>query len=120
MKTHIALILAAVSLLFSGCATATQKNAGAFLAKVAAMDITAADVSQSTMTPLYSHKESIAGLQKSENKFSVSNLKAEFAIPLWGVQWTFTASAITGSKAADVAAVATAAGGTGVAVTQPK
>lgn len=29
MKTHLAFILAAIALLFAGCATATQKNAGA-------------------------------------------------------------------------------------------
>ncbi len=120
MKTYLALLFAAVALLFSGCATATQKNAGAFLAKVAAMDITAADVSQATVTPIYSHHESIAGLQKTGSQFSVSNLKADFAIPLWGVQWTFSASAIAGSSPQAVAQVATAAGSTGVALSVTK
>lgn len=120
MKTYLTMFLAAGALLLTGCATATQKNAGAFLAKVAAMDITAADVSQATVTPIYSHHESIAGLQKTGDRFSVSNLKADFAIPLWGVQWTFSASAIAGSSPQAVAQVATAAGGTGVAVTVAK
>ncbi len=119
MKTYLALIVAAFALLFSGCATATQKNAGAFLSKVAAMNITAADVSQSTQTPLYSHSESLAGLTKTADGFSVSNLKATFTIPLWGVGWNFSASAITGMKS-DVAALAAATGGTGVAVTATK
>lgn len=120
MKTYLTLIVAACALLFAGCATATQKNAGAFLTKVASMNITAADVSQSTQTPIYSHTESIAGLTKTADGFSVSNLKATFAIPVWGVNWTFTASAITGSSAAAVAAVAGAAGDTGVALSVAK
>ena len=120
MKTYTALLIAAVVLLLSGCATATQKNAGAFLAKVASMDITAADVTQSTSTPIYSHSESVSGLHHAPGTFSIENLKADFAIPLWGVKWTFSASAIAGSSPAAVAQVATAAGGTGVAVTVAK
>ena len=119
MKTKLALIVAALGLLFSGCATATQKNAGAFLSKVAEMNITAADVSQSTQTPIYSHSESLAGLTKTADGFSASNLKATFSIPLWGVGWSFSASAITGTKTA-VAALAASTGGTGVAVTVAK
>lgn len=105
MKTSL-LLLPVV--LLSGCATSNQKNAGAFLSKVAAMDITAADVSQSTSTPVYSHSESITGLHHSPGSFSVENLKATFAIPLWGVQWNFSASAIAGTSPQALAAAAAA------------
>lgn len=100
------LIAAALSALFlSGCATATQKNAGAFLAKVAQMNITAADVSQSTVTPVYSHAESLSGLTHTPTQFTVENLKATFSIPLWGVTWNFSASAIQADSPAVVASV---------------
>jgi type IV pilus biogenesis protein CpaD/CtpE len=110
MKTIFALILAALcAASLSGCATATQKNAGGFLAKVAQMNITAADVSQSTVTPIYSHHESLSGLKHDAASFSVENLKADFAIPLWGVQWTFSASAISATSPQMLAQVAQAA-----------
>jgi hypothetical protein len=106
----IRLIIAVIALaLLSGCATSTQKNAGAFLAKVASMNITAADVSQSTTGPFYNHSESISGLHHQPGSFSIENLKAEFGIPLWGVKWSFSASAISGETPQAVAAVATAA-----------
>ena len=120
MKTLIVSLLAISALALSGCATATQKNAGAFLSKVASMDITAADVSQSTVTPVYSHTESVSGLHHAPGVFSVENLKATFAIPLWGVQWNFSASAISGTTPAAVSQVATAAGDGGAAVTVKK
>lgn len=109
MKTIIANLAAALAALFlAGCATTTQQNAGAFLSKVAAMDVTAADVSQSTNTPLYSHSESVSGLHHSPQGFEVENLKATLAIPLWGVTWNFSASAISGNTPAAVAAIAAA------------
>jgi hypothetical protein len=112
MKATLVLIAAATVALFSGCATATQKNAGAFLGKVASLDITAADVHQSTTTPLYSHSESLSGLSKTaDGKFSVTNLKADFTIPLWGVKWDFSASAITANTPQAAAGVATVASG---------
>lgn len=108
MKT-IATILAAAALFLTGCATTTQKNAGAFLAKVASMNVTATDVHQSTNTPVYSHSESLTGLShSSDGTFTVTNLKANFAIPLWGVTWDFSASGISGSPGA-VSAVAQSA-----------
>lgn len=120
MKIYLTLFLTACSFLITGCATATQKNAGAFLSKVAAMNITAADVSQSTTTPVYSHSESVSGLHHGPDSFSVENLKASFAIPLWGVTWNFSASAIAGSTPQAVASVAEAAGVGGAAVSVAK
>lgn len=108
MKTYLALIVAAFGLLFSGCATATQQKAGVFLAKVAAMDITAADITQSTSTPLYSHFESVSGLHHAPGEFTIENLKASFSIPPLGTTWTFSASSIKGATPQAVAAVATA------------
>lgn len=108
MKTIIANLAAAVSALFlAGCATTTQQNAGAFLSKVAAMDVTATDVHQSTNTPLYSHSESLSGLSRQANgTFAITNLKATFSIPLWGVTWDFSASGISGNTPSAVAAIA--------------
>lgn len=111
MKTAFAIILAAGAAFLSGCATTTQKNAGMFLSKVAAMDVTAADIRQQTVTPLYSHKESVSGISKVDGKLSITNLSADFSIPLWGTTWSFSASSITASTpaaAAQVAAVASA------------
>jgi hypothetical protein len=107
MKTYLCLLAAAFAL--SGCASSTQKNARAFLTKIAAMDITAADISQSTNTPVYSHSESVSGLHHAPGEFTVENLKATFSIPLWGTTWNFSASSIKGVTAEAVSKVAQAA-----------
>lgn len=107
MKTLISFLLLFALAFFAGCASTVQKNAGTFFAKVASMDITAADVSQSTITPLFSHSESLSGLHHAPGQFSVENLKATYTIPLWGTTWNFSASAISASTPAAVAAVST-------------
>ena len=104
----IILLLLPLALL-SGCATANQKNAGAFLSKVSSMDIAAADIRQSTSGPFYSHTESLSGFHHAPGSFSIENLNATFAIPLWGVKWDFSASAIIGTTPQAIAAVAAAA-----------
>lgn len=109
MKKLVTLILLAGLCALSGCASTNQNNAGAFLSKIATMDVTAADISQSTNTPLYSHAESISGLHHDANHFQIENLKATFAIPLWGVTWNFSASSIQGATPQSLAQVAKAA-----------
>ena len=100
MKTALAIF----ALFFAGCSSTTQQNAGAFLSKVALMHIEAADVTQSTVTPIYSHSESLAGLKHtSDGGLQIENLKATFAIPfpvmnIPILSWNFTASAIIASK----------------------
>ena len=103
MKNIRILLLALLVITLSGCATTNQKNASAFLATVASMDISAADVSQTTKGPFYNHSESIAGLAWSPSGFTISNLKASFDIPMpvMGIpliQWTLSASALSGTK----------------------
>ena len=103
MKSLLTLILAAALLALTGCASTNSKDAGAFLAKVAAMNVTAADVTQTTTGPFYNHQESISGLHWDAKGFSVENLKASFNIPLpvFGVpllSWSLSASAIAGVK----------------------
>lgn len=108
MKTTITLITTLAALALCGCSTTNQKNAGAFLSKVAGMNITAADVTQSTTTPFYAHQESLTGLHHQQGQLSIENLKASFTIPLWGVKWDFSASAITAEDPQAIAALARA------------
>ena len=71
-------------LLSSGCQSTATKNAATFVQQIGAMNLNAADISQSTSTPFYSHSESAAGVATSPNGLSIINVKADIAIPLWG------------------------------------
>ncbi len=112
----ITVIAALFAGLLAGCSTTNQKNAGAFVKTIAGMDITAADISQSTSTPLYSHQESITGLHHDANHLEIENLKASFSIPLWGTKWDFSASSIQAAKPEQLAPIAKVIEGKGAPV----
>jgi hypothetical protein len=81
-------------LLLSSCQSTATKNASSFVSQIAAMNVSAADISQSTSTPVYSHSESATGIAWSQNGMSILNVKANIAIPLWGTTWSFSASSL--------------------------
>ena len=82
-------------LLLSSCQSTATKNAATFVQQIGAMNLNAADITQSTTTPFYSHSESAAGVATSPNGLSIINVKADVAIPLWGTTWSFSASSLT-------------------------
>lgn len=87
----------------TGCGSIPQKQAATFIDALKKMHLEAADVSQSTVTPIYNHSESAAGIVKSEKNLTVENVKASFNIPIpfLGIpllQWNFSASHIAGAK----------------------
>jgi hypothetical protein len=84
-----------IPLLLSSCQSTATKNASSFVQQIGAMNLNAADISQSTSTPFYSHSESAAGVATSPNGLSIINVKADVAIPLWGTTWSFSASSLT-------------------------
>lgn len=108
------LLLLPLALLFNGCSsspsTANQKNTATFIAKIAAMNITASKIKQVTTGPFYNHTESATGLTKSSTGFGLIDVSAEFNIPVpvLGIpllHWELTAQTITGTHVADLAAI---------------
>ena len=89
------LLLLPLLLLNSGCQSTATSNASTFVKQIASMNVSAADITQSTSTPVYSHSESATGIAWTPNGLSVLNVKANIAIPLWGTTWTFSASSLT-------------------------
>ena len=89
------ILLLPLLLLNSGCQSTATSNASSFVAAIGKMNLNAADITQSTSTPFYSHSESAAGIATSPNGLSIINVKADVAIPLWGTTWTFSASSLT-------------------------
>ena len=89
------ILLLPLLLLNSGCQSTATNNASTFVAAIGKMNLQAADISQSTTTPLYSHSESAAGVATSPNGLSIVNVKANIAVPLWGTTWSFSASSLT-------------------------
>jgi len=82
-------------LLLSSCSSTATKNASSFVSQIAAMNVSAADISQSTTTPVYSHSESATGVAWTSTGFSVLNVKANIGIPVIGTTWSFSASSLT-------------------------
>jgi len=89
------LLLPLSLLALSGCTTTATKNASSFVSQVAAMSVSAADITQSTTTPFYSHSESATGVAWNSTGFSVLNVKATIGIPFIGTNWSFSASSVT-------------------------
>jgi len=84
-----------IPLLLSSCASTATKNASSFVSQIAAMNVSAADITQSTTTPVYSHSESATGVAWTSTGFSVLNVKANIGIPVIGTTWSFSASSLT-------------------------
>ena len=91
MKYLLPLLL----LSLSGCASTATKNASSFVSQIAAMNVSAADITQSTTTPVYSHSESATGVAWTSTGFSVLNVKATIGIHFIGTNWSFSASSLT-------------------------
>ena len=92
MKT---LLLLPLLLLSAGCQSTATSNASSFVKQIAALNVSAADISQSTTTPVYSHSESATGVAWNSTGFSVLNVKATIGIPFIGTNWSFSASSVT-------------------------
>ena len=95
MKT---LLLLPLLLLSAGCQSTATSNASSFVKQIAALNVSAADISQSTTTPVYSHSESATGVAWSPDGFSVLNVKATIGIPFIGTNWSFSASSLQGGQ----------------------
>lgn len=92
-------VIALLALSLAGCASTVQKNAATFLQNLP--NINAADVSQTTTTPVFSHSESVANLVTSAGVASVSNVKASLSITPGGIPVytnVFTASSVSVAK----------------------
>lgn len=114
MKTYLALILAAIALLFSGCATATRSNqsrAAQFIAFLASHDIKAANATQETDFIVYGHTERVDALSKDKDITTIAGLQTSLwiqpPIPLIRpLMWKLSFASLEVSKRADLAALA--------------
>ena len=98
----VAFVAVCTAIVLSGCATTNQKNASGFLTFCATHNFTAANVTQTTKAPWYSHTETLSGLTKVNGVTSVSDLKATLTLYPMGVpaaSWEFSADAISISDA---------------------
>lgn len=95
MKKLILLVIASILALFLvGCTTNPGKDLAAFVAALPTNTVT--DVSLQVSTPLWSHQLSATGMSKTKDgTIQISNLKDNFAIPLWGTTKTFSISGLT-------------------------
>jgi len=91
-------LLPLLVLSLSGCQSTATSNASSFVKQIAALNVSAADISQSTTTPVYSHSESATGVAWSPDGFSVLNVKATIGIPFIGTNWSFSASSLQGGQ----------------------
>ena len=90
------LLFAAIALLFivSGCTTNPGKDLATFVAALPTNTVT--DASLQVSTPLWSHQLSATGMSKAKDgTIQITNLKDNFAIPLWGTTKTFSVSGLT-------------------------
>jgi len=89
-------LLIASFLVLAGCTTAgtAGKDLAAFVASLPTNTVT--DASLQVSTPLWSHQLSATGMSKTKDgTIQITNLKDNFAIPLWGTTKTFSVSGLT-------------------------
>ena len=91
-------LLPLLVLSLSGCQSTATKNATSFVGKIASMNVSAADISQATTTPIYSHSESATGVAWSPEGLSILNVKTTIGIPFIGTNWSFSASSLSAGK----------------------
>ena len=95
MKKLLCLVsIALIGLFLAGCTTNPGKDIAAFVAALPTNTIT--DASLQVSTPLWSHQLSATGMSKTKDgTIQITNLKDNFAIPLWGTTKTFSVSGLT-------------------------
>ena len=92
MKT--AVILCALAL--CGCSSTTNlgTDLSTFVKNLPPNSVT--DASLTVQNPAWSHTLSVTGMGKSaDGSIQITNLKDNFAIPLWGFSKTFSVSGLT-------------------------
>ena len=93
MKTLLFLFVSLSAVLISGCASTNASNLKSVLNSLPA--ISAVDVTQSTTTPVYSHSETLTGLDvDKDGNIIVTKAKASITLPLLGTQWDLSVSSL--------------------------
>lgn len=93
MKNKLLLLVVAL-LGLTGCVSNIGKDLAGFVSALPTNTVT--DASLQVSTPLWSHQLSATGMSKSKDgTIQITNLKDNFAIPLWGTTKTFTVSGLT-------------------------
>jgi len=108
--------LASLALLAFATGCASNSGIASFISSLPTNNVT--DASLTVQSPLWSHQISVTGMSKSaDGTITITNLKDNFSIPLWGTTKAFSVSGLTVSPGS-AASVPVLVPGASVSVTK--